>query len=151
MQTFEYVLTLSTGEQLKVVEIAMKALDSRCSKAFEDQALFPILSMCTRVPSSVMNDAKIGHTKPLERLLKTPPVGALMKLDKPACLNIKDCAAASADCTTQAVRRGKSFPECWDYDMGLVDDFSDGMMAAREVARIVIAAWRDSAYVIISE
>jgi hypothetical protein len=152
MQTFEYSLELSTGERLAVTEIAMGALDSWMTKAFSDaaarQLLAGVLDLCTRAPRCVLDDAKIGYTKPLERLLKTPPSGALMRLDKPECFSMSNCAVADkAKCTA----RFDKFPECWDYDIGHSDDFTDAMSAAQELAKTVVFAWKDGRYVIISE
>jgi len=154
MQTFEYSLHLDTGETMEIVEISMKALDAWTEKAFSDpaasKALTGLLSLCTKVPHQILEDAKIGYTKPLERLLKSPPVGALMKLDKPACFNVSDCIMADKDkCTTRFWSKAAKFPECWDYHLPQ-DEFTSAMAAAQEIAKVIVMAWRDGKYVIIS-
>lgn len=152
MQTFEYNLFLGTGEKLDVTEIAMGALDAWARQVFTDPAARQLIAavegLCTRVPRCVMDDAKAGYTKPLERLLKTPPAGAMLRLDKPQCFSLSSCAMANPDrCTTRSAK----LPECWDYDIGEHSDFTDSMAAAQEFAKTVVMAWRDGRYVIISE
>jgi hypothetical protein len=153
MYTFEYSLVLSTGEKLAISEVVVGALDSWCARAFSDpnakRAIAPILALCTKAPPNVMDDAKIGHTKPLEKLLKTPPIGALMKIDKPICSSFKSCASANASCTTQFVGKNKSFPKCWDYYVTDPDNFTNSMSAAQELVKDIVMAWRDSRYVVI--
>lgn len=152
MQIFEYSLSLCTGETIKVSEISMGALDKFEKAAFKDPAAFKamssVVSLCTKAPRQAMEDAKIGHTKPLEKLLGTPPVGTLMKIDRPVCMNISDCAMAdNKKCTA----RFSKFPECWDYFMGGDVDFTDSMAAAHEIVKEIVMAWRNGRYVIISE
>jgi hypothetical protein len=152
MQIFEYSLNLCTGETIRVSEISMGALDKFEKSAFEDPATFEamssIISLCTKAPHQAMEDAKIGHTKPLEKLLRTPPVGTLMKVDRPVCTNMFDCAMAdSKKCTT----RFSKFPECWDYAMDGDGDLTNSMVAAHEIVKEIVMAWRDGRYVIISE
>ena len=157
MQTFEYSLQLGTGESLDVAEIVMATLDDWSRKAFEDpaaaKAMHKVTSLCSRIPHRIMEYAKIGYTKPLERLLKTPPIGALMKLDKPECLNLSDCAMADQHkCTTRFLLASAKFPECWDYTLiGKDEEFTDGMVAAQEIVKTIVMAWRDGRHVIISE
>lgn len=157
MQIFEYVLHLGTGENLSVLEIDMAALDAWSRQAFDDpcakKALSSIFSLCTRVSKEAIEDAKIGWTKPLEKLLRTPPIGALLKLDKPICFNLRDCAMADPNkCTTRPACKNISLPECWDYDIGTAKDFPNSMIAAQEVAKtIVVTGWSNGKYVIISE
>ena len=155
MQIFEYSLKLGTGETIDVAEIAMGALDAWSKQAFDDQAagksIAGILLLCTKVPRQAVEDAKIGYAKPLERLLRTPPAGALLKLDRPACANISDCAMADAHkCTTLFASVSVKFPECWDYDLASGSNFTDPMAAAQEVAKTIVMAWRDGRHVVIS-
>lgn len=152
MQTFEYSIELSTKETLHILEISLEAIDDWSKKAFTDldaaRVIHGVLSLCTKVPHSVLEEAKYGYTKPLERLLKTPPVGALMKIDRPVCLNINDCAMANRQrCTT----RSHGFPECWDYSMGDCDELTDSMLSAQEAVKAIVMAWRDNRYAIISD
>jgi len=157
MQTFEYSLQLGTGETIDIAEIPMGALDDWTRKAFEDpasvKAMAGVLSLCTRVSHQVLEDAKIGWTKPLECMLKAPPIAALMKLDRPECLNLSDCAMADQHkCTTRFLIASAKFPECWDYALlGRDEEFTDGMVAAQEVVKIIVMAWRDGRNVVISE
>lgn len=156
MQIFEYSLQLDTGETLSVAEIPMRALDEWSRKAFADpksaKAMSTILALCTRAPHAVMEDAKTGYTKPLERLLRTPPIGALVKLDRPVCMNVSSCVMSDKrKCTTQFLHVSEKFPECWDYSLEDDGDFTDGMIAAHEIVKTIVMAWRDGRYVIISE
>lgn len=150
MQAFEYSLNLSTGEKIDVLEIPLKALDSWSKRAFQDPIAFKsmsgILSLCTTATHQAMEDAKIGYTKPLERLLKTPPIGILIKLDRPVCMSISDCAMADRKkCTTKFDK----FPECWDYALDVEGDFTEVVTIAHEIVKQIVMAWRDGRYVII--
>ena len=159
MQTFEYGLDLSTGEKIWITEIAIGALDKQTLTAFKIPELDLVLMHCTKVPRSDMDDAKIGYTKPLERLLRTPPVGILMKFARPVCENISTCAMANPKKCTVRYRAPRekpeaiaSFPECWDFDARLSKTTPIEIeTTVREIANYIVAAWRWSRYVIISE
>lgn len=162
MQIFEYSIKLGTGERISILEIDVAALDAWTSSAFKQHkarhAIAPVLKLCTMAPRQTMEDAKNGYTKPLENALRSPPDGCLMKLDKPVCANVKDCAMADAEkCTTKFNLLKNKFPECWDYAVaghgnnGAGEDFDDSMAAAMEVAKAIVMAWRDGKHVIVVE
>jgi hypothetical protein len=157
METFEYSLQLGTGEAIAITEISLKALDDWARKAFDDakssKAIAGVVGLCSKIPHQIMEDAKIGYTKPLEHLLRIPSIGALTKLDRPRCSNISECAMADErKCTTRHLSTSGKFPECWDYSLaGQDEEFTDSMAAAQEIAKVIVMAWRDGRYVIISE
>lgn len=150
MQIFEYSLKLGTGETILITEVPVGAMNSSVQQAFNNprslEMVFSIIALCTKVPRQVLEDAKIGYTKPLENLLRTPPAGALMKLDYPVCANINDCIMATDKCTARA---GMKNPECWEYSP-TNHDLEIDTITAKEIARTVVMAWRDGRHVIIS-
>lgn len=152
MQIFSYSILLSTGETLEIAEIPVRAMDSWTKKALEEpirSEIRGVLSLCTKAPHSAMEDAKIGYTKPLERLIRISPIGALTKLDRPMCAHAKDCIMVQGPACS-ARPAAKKFPECWDYSL-LTETFEDGHSAAQELAKAIVMAWRDGKYVVISD
>jgi hypothetical protein len=149
----EYTLHLGTGEEMLFTE-----LDDRVIPALQDKrvvgALHGILRRCTPVTHSILQEAKLGHTKSLENLLRTPPIGSLLKLDKPICSQIGCCVMADVRrCTTNNIK-GKLgiFPDCWAYavDIPIIEiDKAYVMMAAGEISRCVVNAWKANRYVLI--
>lgn len=130
MNRLSYSIELNTGETVDVLELELD--DS-------DEIDEGILQLCSRVPRSVLEEAKIGWTKPLEEALRTPPVGALLRLNK-TCSQYGDCPSGKLPtCSTSHLnrkRRGGAFPDCWDHG----DDL---------ISSEIVHAWRDGAYVII--
>lgn len=146
MRLFEYSLNLSTGERIKISEIPISTLDKNYFEAFGLAEISGVVSLCTNAPTQAMHDAKVGYTKPLEKMLRTPPVGALMKVDRPVCVNINDCAMAdSKKCTA----RFSKFPECWEYEVYNDSDLNVIKLSAKDIVRRIAIAWRDGRYVII--
>lgn len=122
-----YSLELSTGESLDVLEIELDGTDELDGE---------IARLCTTMPREVLEEAKVGHTSPFEKLLRTPPVGALLRLNG-LCDQIDDCPLANrSKCVTSNVRGKTRFPSCWDHGVGTLNTE-------------VVHAWRDGAYVIV--
>ena len=135
----EYVLRLSTGEELQVSELVMAVLRTTP----EAEAEFgKIRHLCTEVTAEEIEDAKIGYDRPLLRKLRAPPSGCLLKSPSPVCALIRSCSMAKPpECTTKFSRRGKpAFPRCWTWSEA---------PGASEVCDAVVHAWREGRHVIV--
>lgn len=148
----EYPLELSTGESVLVSELDPGRIPALTDPAVLE-AVSPVLSRCARMPRAALEAAKMGHSKHFEELMSTPPIGALMKLERHLCAERLDCAMAKPGCTTRNVaRRGPPgrFPVCWEYE---VPEGTDVAVAftARDLAGCVVLAWRAGRIAIIVE
>jgi len=142
IQSVDYSLVLGTGEKMHFAELdegSVEALHDAAAK----ESISGILDKCTRVCHSTLEEAKLGHTKGLEKALKTPPFGAMMKIDKPICSQIGCCVMANlSKCTTRnCEQKGGLFPECWEY--------STTNPVGAELARCIVHAWRQGFQVLI--
>ena len=148
MQTFEYALQLSSGEYTDITEINFNALGDEFSIIFDEcnnKTLSDVLKSCTFVNELTIEDAKIGLIKPLEKVLKSPPKGALIKFVHHECTNIKDCPGRSKiKCSTKTIEN--TIPDCFDYDFESYDNIN---RVLKEFVGIVISAWRENRYVFI--
>ena len=120
--SLEYSLELVTGETIDVLEIESDDLSSISD---------PVMDLITVMPRQVLEEAKIGYTRPFERLLRTPPVGALIRLDA-RCDQMSTCPMRNA---AACVTSHKKLPDCWT---------GDGVRDAE-----VVRAWKDGRYVIL--
>lgn len=138
----EYNLTLSTGEELSFCEFDSQLIPELCKEDVR-KALSFILRVCTTADRHTIERAKRGETKPLERLLRTPPYGCLAKLDKPICSEIKVCSMANIKkCTTKNLeKKSGGFPICWSY--------SSENEEAKYIASSIINFWKDGKYVLL--
>lgn len=148
----EYPLDLSTGESVLVSELDPGRVPA-LSDAAVLEAAAAALTRCARMPRAALEAAKMGHSKHFEELMSTPPLGALMKLERHLCAERHDCAIAGPGCTTRnVVRRGPPgrFPVCWEYE---VPDRTDPVVAfaARDLAGCIVLAWRAGRVVVIVE
>lgn len=149
MQILEYELDLSTGERLSFCELDLELVPELGNDDLR-LALSFILGLCTHIDKGVVEKAKRGDVKPFERLLRTPPYGCLLKLDRPVCSQIRSCASAKArECTTKnLVRKIGKFPFCWTYNLpeGTPESVS---LSAQYIASHIVGAWKEGRYVII--
>ena len=147
MQTFEYALQLSSGEYTDITEINFNAMEDRYRVIFNEENsefVHDILKSCTFVSVQAVEDAKIGLPKLLEKVLKTAPKGALMKLSKHECMNINDCPGRNkSKCSTKTIEN--QIPDCFEYDIG-IDVIKHEI---KEFIQVVVAAWREDRYVFI--
>ena len=150
----DYVLTLETGESVRVAEL-VPGLVPGLSDPSVVAAAEPVLGRCPRMPRHVLESAKAGHSREFEVLMGTPPVGCLLKLERPVCAEIRSCLMANpAKCTTKHVDPGRRgavgmFPPCWELE---VPDASDAVVyAVREIASEVVSAWKAGQMVVIVE
>jgi hypothetical protein len=141
LQFLEYALTLNTGEELSFCELNSDLVPELAIPEVL-QASSSILSLCTHVDRDTIEKAKREDMKPLERALRTPPYGCLMKVDKPICLDIKNCIRADKKvCTTRnTLKQIGQFPVCWTYPIET---------RSRELCTAIIHAWKEGKYVII--
>jgi len=152
VELVEYVLHLSTGEEILVSE-----LDPESVPVLRDPEVVrladAVLSRCTVAPRWAIEDAKSGLPESLEPFLRTPPHGCLLRLSRPLCAEMRTCVLAdrSRCSTVRTERRGlPGFPLCWTFD---VPQFPDGerSSSARDLADSVVLAWRDGRHVLIAD
>jgi len=148
----EYSIELSTGESVLVSELDPGRISGLLDPAVVEAAT-PVLNRCARMPRAALEAAKMGHSKHFEELMSTPPIGALMKLERHLCAERYECAIVKPNCTTRnVVRRGPPgrFPVCWEYE---VPDGTDPVVAfmARDLAGCVVLAWRAGRIAVIVE
>lgn len=148
----DYVLILETGERFHVVEIDPSKIpeitDTKVNELLQD-----IILKCARMPRHVLESAKMGGTREFESLMSTPPIGCLLKLNKPVCAEINVCLMANnTKCSTRfsKLRYNKpigNFPMCWEYDVEPPEN--DAFYAARNLASFIVSAWKQNSLVII--
>lgn len=148
----DYVLKLGTGEELAVAELVPGLVPGMSDPAVV-AAASPILLRCSRMPRHVLESAKIGNSREFEALVGTPPIGCLLKLDRPVCSEIRFCLMADREkCTTRYVDPGRRgaigmFPPCWDFE---VLDADPGVASlARQIASGVVSAWKAGQTVVV--
>lgn len=150
-----YLLELETKEKITVSEINPE-LFPEFSEPEVMSAASDILDQCSRMPRHVLESAKMGHSREFEALMRTPPIGCLLKLKLPVCAEIKSCAIANPiKCTTKFVepkRRGAigKFPPCWEMetDPNLSQNVA---IKVRALASGIVTSWKAGHYVIIVE
>jgi hypothetical protein len=148
VEPVEYVLRLGTGETISVCELNPESVDGLVDERVL-RSLEASLDRCARVPKVALEEAKRGHTKKLEACLRTPPIGAMLKLDRPVCKHIMDCVMADKRvCSTRNVSEsGGAFPLCWEYSSESEDQ--DVRTAAESIMNCVVHAWRNGRTVLI--
>jgi hypothetical protein len=148
IEPIQYTLQLNTDEIIDVLE-----LDSEREVILNNDvvrsALASILEHCSYVTRISIEEAKKHHPKKLEALLRTAPIGALIKFNK-LCASINNCPMSSRkECITSNVTKkfGK-FPICWTY--GVEEKLSnDDLIIATDLANHAVQAWRLGRYVLI--
>jgi hypothetical protein len=149
----DYIVDLSTGEELKIAEFdperipEMKDLD--VINASSD-----VLDLCTRVPREILEEAKKGYDTRLKPLLRTPPVGTLLRAPMPLCNERWSCSMYNKmGCSLRNIsEKGGAFPECWEIEADkLVKLSADILDDSRALKTAIIHVWRQGAYSIIVE
>lgn len=147
VEPVEYVIELSTGETLLVSELDPESVPALADGAVR-KAAEAALSRCTVCPRDVLEDAKRGHTAPLEALLRTPPAGCLLRLRAPECREIGFCVSADrAGCSTAA--GGGSVPPCWTFRPGGDPMADPASLAASVIGTAIVHAWAAGRYVVL--
>jgi len=147
IEPIRYCLQLNTDEAIEILE-----LDPERETILKDiavgSALSPILEHCSYVTRVSVEEAKKHYSKKLENLLRTAPIGALIKLDR-LCSLINDCPMSSTkECITSNITRKSKFPVCWEY--GIEEKLSnDDLTVARDLANHIVQAWRAGQYVLV--
>lgn len=139
----DYIIDLSTGEKLHISEFDPERIpemqDLNVINASSD-----VLDHCTMVPRNVMEDAKHGYDTEFKKLLRTPPIGALLKTKQTLCSERDVCSMYDASkCTTRNIAKGSyALPICWEADVSHTK-YNDHITAASRTLRTaVIHAWR---------
>jgi len=147
----DYTIDLSTGEELKIAEFDPERIpemnDPEVIIASAD-----VLDRCTRASREALESAKRGYDTELKSLLKTPPVGALLKISSPLCSERWSCSMYNkTECSTKNIsRQGGAFPECWEAEANISIKFpTDIIEASRALRTAVVHVWRHGTYAII--
>jgi hypothetical protein len=149
IQPVEYRINLHTGESIEISELDVEVVEElRMPEVLEATA--EIIKLCSKMPREIVEEAKLGHSKNFTSLMKTPPVGSMMKLPSPICAMIRDCAIADKrKCTTRNISNqiGK-FPICWEFKPPKLTE-DDVIPRAQSLAFAIVHAWREGRYVIL--
>jgi len=148
LEPVEYHLYLNTGEHIEVLELDEGRIDALRIPEIKE-ALANLLSLCNPVSRLAVEEAKRGYSDKLESQLKTPPVAALLKIDKPKCIESKKCPIKKNDCITTEVagKKKKYLPICWEYAVS--DDISRfNRVLAMDLSRHIVHAWNQNIYVL---
>ena len=115
---FNYLITLSTGEKITVAEFDAEHIPTLRVKSVFD-ASKDVISRCSIVSRQVMEEAKKGLDTKFKHLLRSPPYGALLKIQSSVCSEKKLCSMySSMKCTTKNIsKNGGAFPECFEYQI----------------------------------
>lgn len=146
MNALSYILTISTGETISFLELDSELIPELISVNIVS-GLSDVLRLCTHVSRETIEKAKRNDTKPLERALRTPPYGCLLKLKSPVCAEIKTCFTAKVgECTTRNISRKSGpklglFPFCWNYSATNVD--------INIIGTDIVNAWKSGSYVLL--
>lgn len=147
----EYIIDLSTGEDLQIAEFdpnripEMNNPDVMCASS-------DILDRCTKASREILEEAKHGYDSRLKPLLRTPPVGALLKFPFPLCSERLSCSMYDKTrCSTKNIfRQGGAFPECWEAEIDPLIKFSTTIIvASRALRTAIVHSWRQGMYSII--
>jgi len=150
----DFIIKLETGEKIHVVELDPERIIEINNEKVKN-LMKNILSRCTKMPRYVIETAKLGGTREFEKLMNTPPVGCLLKIDKPVCAEINSCLMANKQkCTTKFLNMksknylGK-FPICWEYEIEKTED--NAYYEARNLASFIVLSWKENKLVVIVE
>jgi hypothetical protein len=148
LEPVEYHLHLNTGEHIEVLELDEERIDALKIPEIKE-TLANLLSLCNPVTRLAVEEAKKGYSDKLENQLRTSPVAALIKIDKPKCIEFKGCPVEKKnDCITTKVagKKKKSIPVCWEYSIGDIGGFN--RVLAADLARHIVHAWNQDMYVL---
>ena len=147
----DYIIDLSTGEELHIAEF-----DPGRIIEMKDPAVIAassrILDFCTKVSRDIIEEAKGGYDSRLKPLIKTPPIGALLKIPLHIGYERTSCSMyVPSKCTTKNVNPSGesvgSFPECFESE---TDKSSpEIMLKSRILNTAIIQSWRQNRYVVI--
>lgn len=150
IQPVQYSITLDTNEQIEVFE-----LDSDRETVLLNELIIKslehVLEHCSYVTRKSIENAKKLFSKELSELLRTPPIGILIKLNM-ECSQINDCPMSShKECSTKNVtKKHGRFPICWTYEIKTALSDTETIMA-NDLANHIFQAWRSGTYVLIAK
>lgn len=121
----EYKLSISTGETIEIVEIEF------------DPSMDPeILSLCCRMSSEVLEEAKYGDDFHFRKCLNGSPERNLIRCKNVVCTESGHCVMENKNCAPGQFLKSKSLlPTCFNSH----DNFTF----------MCIHAWREGKYVIV--
>ncbi|OPZ34501.1 MAG: hypothetical protein BWY99_02509 [Synergistetes bacterium ADurb.BinA166] len=150
IQVVDYVLLLSTGERITVVELDPARI-SGLSDPGVLRAAAGVLRRCTFAPRRALEDAKSRYDKELLTLLRRPD--GRVRSERPVCRLIGECAMADPGrCTLVNLKVKKdATPGCWEY--GPPEEIpplsEEVRRAALEIGTAVGHAWLSGAYPVV--
>lgn len=147
----DYIIDLSTGEELKIAEFDPERIPEMKNPDIL-YASTDVLNLCTRISREILEEAKHGYDTRLKPLLRTPPIGALLKAPMPFCAERWSCSMYSKmECSVRNISKcGGAFPECWEAEADkLVRLPVDILDASRALRTAVIHSWRQGMYAMI--
>jgi hypothetical protein len=151
IEPVEYTLYLNTGERIEVLELDVERVEAL--QILEVTENLPkLLSLCNSVTRLAIEEAKRGYSDKLENQLRTSPIAALLKIDKPKCVEFRQCPVVkklNCDTTKIVDSKRKLLPICWEYS---IDEKLTGMnrVLAIDLARHIVHAWSHRIYVLIT-
>jgi hypothetical protein len=146
----EYPLRLTTGETIQIAEI-----DSERSPALlipqVRMALDGLLTQCCHVSREIMEEAKGGYDTNLKPLLRSSPIGCMIKAEPAICRHIESCAMAlKSICTLHNCRSNSNpLPVCWEYSLPASIAHLEIRTAIIELGTLIGHSWRKNQFVII--
>jgi hypothetical protein len=149
VEPVEYTLYLNTGERIEVLELDAERIEALRIPEIT-MALSKLLSLCNSITRLAVEEAKRGYSDKLESQLRTSPVAALLKIDKPKCVEFRQCPAVkklNCDTTKIADSRKKLLPICWEYSVSEELTGVNRVMAV-DLARHIVHAWSHRMYIL---
>lgn len=147
----EYLIDLSTNETIHIAEFDPdRILEMQNQSVLE--ASHDVLEQCTKMPREVIEEAKHGYDTNFKILLRTPPVGALLKLPLPLCSERSVCSLYKiSKCTTKNVDdKVGNFPICFESDFPVKTLFTKEVVSvSRDLKSSIIHSWGKGMYVIL--
>ena len=146
----EYPLRLSTGETIQVAEIDAARSPALIVPQIR-KAIERLLAHCCHVPREIVEEAKGGYDTRLKPLLRSQPMGCMIKAEPSICRHIDGCSMAFKPiCTLHNCRPSQTpLPICWEFSPSQSMAHLEARTAAIDVGTIIGHAWRRGFYVFI--
>lgn len=152
IEPFCYHIDLTTGERIEIAEFDPEHIPSLLNPIIQE-ACKSIFGTCTFVERAVMEEAKRGLDTRFKKLMRSGPMGSLLKVLNPVCADTKDCVMYDhGKCTTRFIKKNVGgFPECW---MG-TPELSKRKLSPAEfrtataIITSIVHAWREGQRVVI--
>jgi hypothetical protein len=148
IEPIEYRIQLNTKEIIKITELNVEIIEELRIPEIVLAADYA-LKFCSRMSRDAVEEAKMGHSKRFEELIRISPNGALIKFESPICRMIGECAMADLSvCTTKNIEKVGRFPVCWEFQYSQ-ETSEDIAHRASLLVFVIVHAWRQGRYVIL--